>query len=223
MLLCIPRLFTEAEVEKLRAMAAQGEFADGRATAGPAGQEKKKNEQLSATREQVATLNQFVRQAIERNKMLQHFAWPKKVSTPILSRYTVGMEYGPHFDNPIMANRDGEPMRSDISLTMFLSDPESYDGGELSLETPFGNQAFKAPAGDAVIYATTVHHRVTPVTRGTRLVAVTWMQSLVKEPERRQILFDLAQAAQAIKDFPPGTGKQFHRGFSNLVKLWAEV
>ncbi len=225
MLLCVPRLFTEAEVETLRAMAAEGEFADGRASAGRAGQEIKVNEELRPTREQVTKLNGIVRQAIQRSQMLHHFAWPKKVSTPFISRYTVGMAYGLHFDNPIMTNRDGEPMRSDISMTAMLSDPESYDGGELSLTTPFGVQTYKPPAGDAVFYATTMQHQVLPVTRGTRLAAVTWIQSLVKEPDRRQILFDLARARQAMKDHPAGAeaGGYFHQGFSNLLKLWTEV
>jgi PKHD-type hydroxylase len=225
MLLCVPKLFTEGEVETLRAMAAEGEFADGRTSAGKAGQEVKFNEELSATREQVKMLNQMVRQAFQRSQALHHFAWPKKVSTPFLSRYTVGMAYGLHFDNPIMTNRDGEPMRSDISMTAMLSDPESYDGGELSLITPFGVQSYKPPAGDAVFYATTMQHQVMAVTRGTRLAAVTWIQSLVKEPDRRQILFDLAQARQAMKDQPAGAeaGRYFHQGFSNLLKLWAEV
>ena len=227
MLLCVSRLFTETEVETLRAMASRGEFADGRITAGSGVQKVKFNEELKPTREEVTMLNQVVRQAIQRSQILHHFAWPKKVSTPFISRYIVGMEYGSHFDNPIMINRDGDPMRSDISMTAMLSDPESYDGGELSLDTPFGVQTYKPPAGDAAFYATTMQHRVTPVTRGTRLAAVTWIQSLVKEPERRQILFDLARAQQAVKDSPEaaatGAGSHLHQGFSNLLKLWAEV
>lgn len=223
MLLRIPGLLTEAEVETLGAMAVLGEFADGRDSAGPAGRQIKMNEQLRATREQVADLNKIMRRAMERSRTLQHFAWPKRVNTPLISRYTVGMEYGSHFDNPILFDRDGQPMRSDLSITVFLSEPESYDGGELSLDTPFGVQTFKVPAGDAVVYATTMRHRVTPVTRGTRLAAVTWMQSLVKEPDRRQILFDLAQASQAMKDSPGEAGERLHQGYSNLLKLWAEV
>jgi PKHD-type hydroxylase len=133
------------------------------------------------------------------------------------------MEYGGHFDNPILFSRDGEPLRSDLSMTVFLSAPEDYDGGELDLDTPFGSRAIKLPAGHAFLYPTTMYHRVAPVIRGTRLAAVTWIQSLVKEPERRQILHDLAQARQAFQANRPQGGKHLHQAFSNLVKLWSEV
>ena len=108
-------------------------------------------------------------------------------------------------------------------MTVFLSDPADYDGGELGLDTPLGARSFKLPAGHAFVYATTMYHRVARVTRGTRLAAVTWIQSLIKEPERRQILYDFAQARQTMKGNKAHGGKVFHQAFSNLVKLWSEV
>ncbi len=122
-----------------------------------------------------------------------------------------------------MFGRDGEPLRTDLSMTVFLSDPEDYDGGDLDLETAIGSQRFKLPAGHAFVYSTTMYHRVAPVTRGIRLAAVTWIQSLVKEPERRHILWDLAQARQAYQANRPQGGKLLHQAFSNLIKLWSEV
>ncbi len=122
-----------------------------------------------------------------------------------------------------MFSRGGESLRTDLSMTVFLGDPEDDDGGELDLDATFGPQTFKQPAGHAFIYSTTVYHRVAPITRGMRLAAVTWIQNLVKEPERRQILYDLAQARQAIQTNRPQGGKFLHMAFSNLIKLWSEV
>lgn len=223
MILTIPDFLTESEVQSLRDIAAEGKFIDGSTTGGRAGHAIKRNEQLQFTPDHLAVINKLIQAAIQRSAALQVFAWPRRVNTPLISRYGPGMEYGGHIDNPILFSRDGEPLRSDVSMTVFLSDPEDYDGGELDLDSPFGPQIVKLPAGHAFAYPTTMYHRVTPVTRGTRLAAVTWIQSLVKEPERRQILFDLAQARQAIQNNRPGAGKHLHQAFSNLLKLWSEV
>lgn len=223
MILTVPDFLTESEVQSLRDIAGQGRFVDGSTTGGLAGQAIKRNEQLQFTQDQVTLLNKMVQGAIQRSTDIQFFAWPRRVNTPLISRYGPGMEYGGHFDNPILFSRDGEPLRSDLSMTVFLSAPDDYDGGELDLDTPFGSRAIKLPAGHAFLYPTTMYHRVAPVTRGTRLAAVTWIQSLVKEPERRQILHDLAQARQAFQANRPQGGKHLHQAFSNLVKLWSEV
>lgn len=223
MFLTVPDFLQEAEVQSLRALAAEGEFEDGRSTGGGAGQDIKRNQQLRFTREQVALVNKTIQSAIQRSPAVQFFAWPRRVNTPLISRYGPGMEYGGHFDNPIMFSRDGEPLRTDLSMTVFLNDPGDYGGGELNLDTPFGAQTCKLPAGHAFVYPTTMYHRVAPVTEGERLAAVTWIQSLIKEPERRQILYDLSQARQALKANKPEGGKHLHQAFSNLVKLWSEV
>jgi PKHD-type hydroxylase len=220
--LTIPDFLTESEVQTLRKVAAQGWFIDGKTTGGPAGENIKRNEQLKFTRDHVALINKKIQRAIQRSTDVQFFAWPRRVNTPLISRYGVGMEYGGHFHNPILFSRDGEPLCTDLSLTVFLSAPENYAGGELDFETAFGSQSFKLPAGHAFIYSTTMYHRVTPVTRGTRLAAVAWIQSLITEPERRQILYDLAQARQAFQANRQG-GKYLHQAFSNLIKLWSGV
>ena len=168
MFLTIPDFLSESEVQTLCEVAAQGEFIDGKTTGGPAGENIKRNEQLKFTRDQVALINKMIQSAIQ-----LFFAWPRRVNTPLIGRYGPGMEYGGHFDNPIIFSRDGEPLRTDLSMTVFLSAPEDYGGGDLDLETAFGSQTFNLPAGHAFIYSTTMYHRVTPVTRGTRLAAVT--------------------------------------------------
>lgn len=223
MFLTVPDFLTESEVKSLRDIATHGKFSDGKATGGRAGQAIKRNEQLELTKDLVARVNGLIQSAIQRSSEVQFFAWPRRVNTPLISRYGPGMEYGGHFDNPILFSRDGEPLRSDLSMTVFLSAPTDYDGGELVLDTPFGPQTLKLPAGHAFVYPTTMYHRVAPVTRGARLAAVTWIQSLVKQPERRQILYDLAQARQAFQSERPQGGRYLHQAFSNLVKLWSEV
>ncbi len=237
MLLEIPHLLTPEEVEALRAVAARGQFVDGRETAGAALSEIKQNEQLKAAPEQMQVMVEVLQRAMERSAEIQRFAWPRKVRPPILSRYAPGMAYGSHYDQPVMGSRN--PMRSDMSMTVFLSETESYDGGELNLVTPFGPRLVKLAPGGAAIYATVLRHQVNPVTRGERLAVVTWIQSLVKDPEKRQILYDIACARQALRELAPDGGRGvvgdqprdqrdtaedlLHKTEFNLLRLWAEV
>jgi PKHD-type hydroxylase len=160
---------------------------------------------------------------MERNQAFQSFAWPRRLHVPRLSRYRVGMEYGAHIDNPIMGGAD--PIRTDLSMTLFLSDPTTYEGGELILETAFGEQSIKMPAGGAVVYSTAFLHRVAPVSRGERIALVTWIQSLVKSPDQRQILSDIAIARENLKRTggDPAALTQLLKIQTNLLKMWSEV
>ena len=223
MLQCIEQLLNADEVKTLQDLAAQGQFIDGRASAGERVHEVKANEELDRTREQTKLLVETLTPAVQRNETFRFFAWPLRMITPLISRYVPRMEYGSHLDNPIMFYRKNEPLRTDLSITVFLSEPESYDGGELSLETQFGEQTIKLPAGDAVVYATTLRHRVTPVTRGTRLAAVAWIQSMVKDHQQRQILFDMFQVRQAIRETSAESAEDLEKCFINLVMMWADV
>jgi len=223
MLQRIEQFLNADEVKTLQDLAAHGQFIDGRASAGERVHEVKANEELDRTREQTKLLVEILTPAVQRNETLRFFAWPLRMNTPLISRYVPGMEYGSHLDNPIMFHRNNEPLRTDLSITVFLSDPESYDGGELSLETQFGEQTVKLSAGDAVVYATTLRHRVTPVTRGTRLAAVAWIQSMVKDHQQRQILFDMFQVRQAIRGTSAEAAEDLEKCFINLVKMWADV
>jgi PKHD-type hydroxylase len=223
MLQRIEQLLNPDETKALQHLAADGRFIDGRGSAGERVHEVKANEELERTREQTKVLVETLTPAVQRNETFRFFAWPLRMNTPLISRYVPGMEYGSHLDNPIMFHRNNEPLRTDLSITVFLSDPESYDGGELSLETQFGEQTVKLPAGDAVVYATTLRHRVTPVTRGTRLAAVAWIQSMVKDHQQRQILFDLFKVRQAIRETSAEAGEDLETSYMNLVKMWADV
>jgi PKHD-type hydroxylase len=134
------------------------------------------------------------------------------------------MTYGEHLDDPIMG-AEGQPYRSDVAVTLFLSSPEEYEGGELSIRTAFGEQAVKLPAGDAVLYPSGSIHRVRPVTRGERLVAVTWVQSLVRDPARRELLHGLNCARERLlRDRPEAEeAAQVNAAYLNLIRMWSEL
>jgi PKHD-type hydroxylase len=216
--------FLQAEaVAMLLDLVEQGRFEDGRATAGAELQSVKANEQLRITEREGRVIQKVLLPAMERNQAFQSFAWPRRLHVPRLSRYRVGMEYGAHIDNPIMGGAD--PIRTDLSMTLFLSDPTTYEGGELILETAFGEQSVKMPAGGAVVYSTAFLHRVAPVSRGERIALVTWIQSLVKSPDQRQILSDIAIARENLKRTggDPAALTQLLKIQTNLLKMWSEV
>ncbi|MDA8363186.1 MAG: Fe2+-dependent dioxygenase, partial [Gammaproteobacteria bacterium] len=129
-----------------------------------------------------------------------------------------------HVDDPVMGG-DGALYRSDIAITLFLNDPQQYDGGELEIRTAFGSQSVKLPAGDAVMYPASSLHRVTPVTRGERLVAVTWAQSLVRDPAKRELLYELNQAREALLAAAPDAPEttRVNTAYVNLVRMWGEI
>jgi len=223
MLICIPQLLDPQAVTQLQDLAKSGRFADGRATAGELVSDVKNNEQLEPSKEQAAQLNAILSRAIQRNETFRFFAYPRRMTPPRISRYVPGMEYGTHLDNPIMVRPNENPLRTDLSMTLFLSDPESYQGGELRLETPFGPQNVKLPAGDAVVYSTTFRHRVVQVTEGTRLAVVGWIESMVSDERKRQILFDLWQVRQSLKESPDRAMTHLETSFVNLSKMWCKT
>jgi PKHD-type hydroxylase len=148
---------------------------------------------------------------------------PRRTATPYYARYMPGMSYGNHVDDPVMGQ--GELYRSDVSVTIFLNDPRDYTGGELCIQTPFGEQQVKLPAGEAVVYPSSSIHRVAEVTRGERLVAVSWIQSLVREPERRTLLHELNQARETLLRQQPDAPEtaQVNQSYVNLVRMWSDV
>jgi PKHD-type hydroxylase len=151
-------------------------------------------------------------------------ALPLRAATPTYARYAPGMAYGEHLDDPIMG-AEGLPYRSDVAVTLFLTAPEDYDGGELVVRLPFGEQRVKLPAGDAVLYPAGSIHRVSPVTRGERLVAVTWVQSVVRDPARRELLYGLNAAREALLARAPRAEEtaQVNAAYLNLVRMWSEL
>lgn len=192
----IQALETDAARAMLQALSGMP-FADGKASAKGGARDVKNN--LQAERgDDLAQLEQVVREALFRNPTFQAFAMPRRVRTPIFSRYEPGMCYGDHVDGSIMYD-NGNPMRADLSMTLFLSDPGSYDGGELTLERPQGSEEIKLAQGEAIIYPTTAVHRVAPVTRGTRVAVVTWVESAVRDERFRSILYDVSQATRQVE------------------------
>ncbi|MBK8176290.1 MAG: Fe2+-dependent dioxygenase [Rhodospirillales bacterium] len=222
MLLALQGLLASGEVAELDRIAGEGTFVDGAVSSpGLAAQGIKRNEQLALSSTHQARVDQIVLGALDRNETFRIAAVPKLIRPPVLSRYRPGMAYGTHIDNPVM--RKPTPMRLDLSITIFLRDPRSYDGGELVVETPYGEKQVKLPAGDAVVYPTTMLHRVAEITRGERLAAVTWIQSMVADQAKRSLLYELALVNHWVQTAAPQS-PQHHRLSNvraNLVRMWA--
>ena len=219
MILCIQNLLDAAAMAEVRAALPRLTWVDGAATAGWHARLVKKNQQAASDDALAETLRQRVVQALQGNELFKVAAWPKVAGPVLVSRYETGMEYGLHVDDAMMG-----PLRSDISYTVFLSEPADYDGGELVIESTTGQQGFKLPAGSMVLYPSTTLHRVAPVTRGTRHAAVGWVQSLVRDPARREILFDMESARRSL--FQKG-GKTpefdlLSKSSANLIRMWSE-
>jgi PKHD-type hydroxylase len=202
---------------------AGGRFVDGALSAGMAAKRVKHNQELSADERLTRTLNNLVMGSLVNHPVYRSAALPLKTGAPYYARYSPGMSYGSHVDDPVMGR--GDLYRSDISVTIFLSGPEDYDGGELVIETPFGEQQVKLPAGDAVIYPSSSVHRVAEVTRGERLVAVSWIQSLVREPDKRALLHELNQAREKLLHDQPEAEetRRVSHTYVNLVRMWSEI
>lgn len=223
MLTCLENLIDEATVVRLRDWLSAATFEDGRATAGGNARLVKHNEQVSSapdTRDpRLKEMQTLVEDLLWDYEPFMVAAQPSKIKPPLFSRYLPGMHYGTHMDNAIM----GE-MRVDLSLTLFLSDPSDYDGGELVIDFSTGTRAIKLPAGSGVLYATTAPHRVAEVTRGQRLAVVTWMRSLVRDPAAREILQDLKTAQRRLSEQLGKTPEVDLLGktYTNLLRRWVE-
>jgi PKHD-type hydroxylase len=224
MLLLLPAVLKPDELALVRALLAAAHFVDGRLSAGAAARRVKRNEEMDPAAQDLERLNRVVMGSLVRHPAYRAGALPLHVAGPLYARYRPGMAYGDHLDDPIMG-ADGVKYRSDIALTIFLNSPEEYDGGELVIHTSAGEQVVKLAAGDAVLYpAGTIHH-VTPVTRGERLVAVTWVQSLVRDAARRELLYGLNAAREKLlRDAPEAaeTG-QVNAAYLNLVRMWSDL
>jgi PKHD-type hydroxylase len=222
MLVKIPDVLNPTEIDAVRSVLHQCDYADGKLSAGINAQMYKSNEEAAASDEQFEALNSVVMSRLVQHPVYLNAILPVKISMPIYARYTSGMSYGYHVDDPVMGGT--ARYRSDVSITVFLSDPDDYDGGELSIETSYGHQQIKLPAGHAILYPSSSRHAVEPVTRGERLVAIAWVQSMVRSPEQRQILFQLYQARDQLSN--ASTSKAFQHlddSYTNLVRMWAEI
>jgi PKHD-type hydroxylase len=195
MLLCIPRVLTEAEVARCRERLAGAEWVDGNATAGEQSRLVKKNSQAREGSSVAVELGDLIMDALGRSPLFVSAALPLKTFPPLFNRYEPGEQFGSHIDNAIRPVRGTTvKVRTDLSCTLFLTDPDAYDGGELVIEGAFGAQEVKLNAGDLVLYPGSSLHHVTPVTRGVRTSAFFWVQSMVRSDGDRAVLFDLDQA-----------------------------
>lgn len=224
MLLTLPKVLSADALAQVRALLAGARFIDGKLSAGSAAQRVKRNQELQRNAAQLEHLNNIVMNALVSHPVYRAAALPLHVAAPFYARYAPGMAYGSHLDDPIMG-ADGLVYRSDIAITVFLNEPEAYEGGELAMQTAFGAQTVKLPAGDAVMYPASSVHQVNEVTRGERLVAVTWVQSLVRDPARRELLYGLYQARETLLQRAPTAAETTHvnAAYINLVRMWSEL
>lgn len=223
MLLRIPQVLNQHQLDDVRQLLATARFVDGKISAGMAARRVKNNEEVAGDARQLDELNKIVMGSLVRHPAYLNGALPHRVATPYYARYTPGMAYGDHVDDPVMG--PGPRYRSDIAITIFLNNPQSYDGGELMIRTSFGEREAKLPAGDAIMYPASSLHRVAAVTRGERLVAVTWVQSLVRDPEKRELLYGLNLAREKLLEAQPDMEEtaRVNMAYINLVRMWAEV
>ena len=224
MLLRIPSVLDRSELDMVRRMLAGAPFVDGKLSAGQVAKRVKHNQEVDRRARELEQLNNLVMGKLVQHPVYRSAALPLRVAAPYYARYTPGMQYGDHVDDPVMG-ADGVLYRSDVSITIFLGDPAGYDGGELVINTPFGEQQVKLPAGDAVMYPSSSLHRVAEVTHGERLVAVTWLQSLVRDPARRELLHELNSVRERMLANTPETedAKLINKTYVNLVRMWGEL
>lgn len=196
MILSLPEVITPDELAHIKRLVSGVEFTEGRSTAGELLQKAKNNQQIPWNHPVMKDVTNIVMQALGRCDAFMSIAQPRRLAAMLVSRYRPGMAYGMHVDAPIMA--EPNHVRSDVSFTLFLNEPDTYQGGELAFDSGIGESAFKLPARSAICYSTGQLHRVRPVEEGERLAVVGWVQSLVREPAIRELLHDISQARELL-------------------------
>ena len=231
MLLTIAGVFQKEQVEEARRQLHAAEWVDGRVTAGYQAQEVKRNAQIAEGSAAHKAVGEMVLQGLARSPRFMSAALPLRVFPPMFNSYAGGQTFGTHVDTAIRQDaRTGQRIRTDLSATLFLTEPEEYDGGELVVEDSYGEHRVKGAAGDMVLYPATSLHRVEPVTRGARVSSFFWVQSMVRDDQRRTMLFDLDVAIQrlagssekdatAVKE----SRLQLTGVYHNLLRQWAEM
>lgn len=199
-------------------------FHEGTASAGNEAKRVKNNHEMFISDVEKQRLDNLVMGKLVQNKTYVAAAFAKRIAAPFYAKYSEGMHYGKHIDDPVMGPAN-QRYRSDISITIFLNDAEAYDGGELVISTAFGEQKVKLNAGDVVLYPSSSTHRVAEVTRGERLVAVTWLQSTIRDPAQREILFNLSQAREALIASSPESKELelLSNSYVNLLRMWSDI
>lgn len=226
MLLHIDSVLSPQEAADCRAALESAEWVDGRLTAGYQSAKAKHNLQLPEDHPLARELSEQIVGVLERNVLFMGAALPLKVFPPLFNRYDGGQSFGTHVDNAIRQVKEtGHRIRTDLSATLFFSNPEDYDGGELIVEDTYGTQSVKLPAGHMILYPATSLHHVRPVTRGARISSFFWIQSMIRDDAQRTLLFDLDMAIQRLAADQPDhvSAVQLTGIYHNLLRMWAEV
>lgn len=226
MLIQIPDVLSKEQVSSFRQKLDATEWIDGKVTAGYQSAQVKNNSQLSEANPVAAGLGRQIIAALNNSPIFVSAALPKKIFPPLFNRYAGGQSFGNHIDNAVRRNNaTGEYVRTDLSVTLFLSEPDEYDGGELVIEDTYGTQAIKFAAGSAVLYPSTSLHHVRPVTRGARVSSFFWLQSMVRRDDQRSLLLNLDVAIQRlVADHPQHQSAVDLTGvYHNLLRQWVEL
>ncbi len=225
MLLHIPAILSAQEVGDFRRKLAAASWVDGRETVGVQGAEVKRNDQLADASPLRAELGNAILAALDRTPLFFAAALPLRITAPRFNRYTGGGEYGFHIDGSVMRAGAAGHIRSDLSCTVFLNEPDDYEGGALVIKDSYGQHDVKLPAGDLILYPASSLHRVEPVTAGARLASFLWIQSMVRSLEKRSLLFELDGSIQRLRA-AAGTSDavlQLSGVYHNLLRRWTEV
>jgi PKHD-type hydroxylase len=225
MMLHIPGVLSAEQVRAMRERLLASDWVDGRASVGSQGAQVKRNRQLAEGSPLALELGQVVSAALMANPLFFSSVLPLRVLPPFFNSYAGGEHYGAHVDGAIRFQPGGAPVRTDVSCTVFLSDPEEYEGGELSVIDSYGTHEVKLPAGDAIVYPSTSIHEVQPVSSGERVASFLWVQSMVRDDWKRSMLYELDTNIQALRakhgDGPELVGLTGH--YHNLLRQWAQT
>lgn len=226
MLIQIPDVLGSDLVARCRKVLTEAEWVDGKVTAGSQSARAKDNVQLPESSAAAQQMGEWILDALQSNPLFITAALPLRVFPPLFNRYSGGQSFGTHVDNSIR-QVTGTPhrVRTDLSATLFFSEPDEYEGGELLVEDTYGTQSVKLPAGHLILYPSTSLHQVRPVTRGARVSSFFWVQSMVREDSQRALLFDLDIAIQRVRQDHPDhpSGVQLTGIYHNLLRRWADV
>lgn len=224
MLIPIHGVLNQDQLSTVRKILDESQFVDGRLSAGVTARKVKNNQEIPQDSQVLNQLNNIVMNSLFNHPVYQAAVIPHRVASPFYARYRSGQSYGDHVDDPVMGPMNGR-YRTDVSTTLFLNDPEEYDGGETVIRTHFGDRKVKLAAGDAITYPSGSLHHVAEVTHGTRLVAVNWAQSMIRDPAKRELLFDLHKTRESLQKKYPDDDEvlKIDHSYINLVRMWAEI
>lgn len=226
MLVHIEKVLSKEQVALIREKMTHAQWIDGRVTVGEQGAKVKQNRQLSVEGELAKEFGELILQSLYRNPLFMTAALPLRIVPPLFNAYSGGEHYGFHVDGSIRhVAGNTQPLRTDVSCTLFLSEPDEYDGGELIVQDTYGAHEVKLPAGDLILYPSTSLHQVAPVTRGERIASFFWIQSMIRDDWQRTLLFELDGNIQALRQAVGDTDEivSLTGHYHNLLRQWAQV